>query len=157
MGTANSSLACAFILAYTLKYPNRVDRLVLISPAGIPLNPLDPSPSPSESSKEQTDAAAQKTSLAPAVDAAAQELRGREETKQTPIQSSKVKASEAEEGKKAAVSRPRLRSAFGWAWEQGFSPFGVLRALPFLAPKLVGAYASRRFEGLGPDEVRDMQ
>jgi cardiolipin-specific phospholipase len=144
--------------AYTLKYPSRVDRLILISPVGIPPNPSDPSPSPSDptTDQDQTDAAP-----APAVLASEELTQSREETKgKNGAQSKegkKVKEDEAEQGKKATASRPRLRAAFGWAWEQGFSPFGVLRALGPLAPKLVGTYASRRFEGLGPDDVRDMQ
>lgn len=71
----------------------------------------------------------------------------------------------------------RLRQVLGWAWEKNFSPFGVLRGapraenrllrkhtdrVPFstalgpLAPKVVGLYSTRRFEGLSELDVRDM-
>jgi len=43
-----------------------------------------------------------------------------------------------------------------YLWEEGFSPFQVVRTAMFWGPMLVGKYSARRFSGLGEDEIRDM-
>lgn len=118
-------------IAYALKFPDRVDKLMfvlflslpssllfllsdhpfcfffvdrrLISPAGIPLNP-EPAP----------------------VAAAQQELKPRTEIASGSPASSTPSTEVQKEGPKPG-SRPRLRQFVAWAWEQGWSPFGILR------------------------------
>jgi len=45
---------------------------------------------------------------------------------------------------------------FTYLWEEGFSPFQVVRSSFFWGPMLVGKYSSRRFVGLSEEETRDM-
>jgi cardiolipin-specific phospholipase len=45
---------------------------------------------------------------------------------------------------------------FAWAWEQGWSPFGIVRNLGPWGPMMVARYSSRRFAALAGDELRDM-
>lgn len=95
------------------------------------------------------------TSPEPALDAAAQELTsGREDIQKKPSKSTQMhqqmaraastnnvhgekKGEKKVEDTKEPGSRPKLRAAFGWAWEQGWSPFGVLRG------EIVGQYIER--------------
>lgn len=117
--------------AYTLRYPERVSKLILLSPAGIPVNPYvesEKAPLPPKSSRLQSHAQQQQTGDETA------ELAGaaQKELSQTRIE---VKAGEEPE---KPVVRPssRIRSVIGWAWEKGYSPFGVLRGTP-LGPTIV--------------------
>ncbi|CAL1701650.1 unnamed protein product [Somion occarium] len=50
----------------------------------------------------------------------------------------------------------RSRRFFTYLWEEGFSPFQVVRSSTFLSPWLVGKYSSRRFIGLGADDTKAM-
>ncbi|KAL7413051.1 Alpha/Beta hydrolase protein [Mrakia frigida] len=126
------SLGGYLSVAYALKYPERVDKLILISPAGVPLNP-EPAP----------------------VSAAQQELKPRTEIASSSAADSTPSKEVQKEGPKPG-SRPRLRQFAAWAWEQGWSPFGILRGLGPFAPRVVGLYSTRRFEGLTEEEVRDV-
>ncbi|KAJ6516143.1 alpha/beta-hydrolase [Mycena sanguinolenta] len=116
---------------YALKYPERVHKLILLSPAGVPRNPdettvpereIDPPPQSSSSSVELAS-------------------------------HKKVEEIRAEQ----AAARPsRTRRLFRYLWEEGWSPFAVIRNTYFWAPMLIGKYTSRRFTGLTDEETRDM-
>ena len=50
----------------------------------------------------------------------------------------------------------RSRKIFTYLWEEGWSPFQVIRSSLFWGPMLVGKYSSRRFIGLSQDDTRAM-
>ncbi|KAF7776347.1 hypothetical protein Agabi119p4_4740 [Agaricus bisporus var. burnettii] len=50
----------------------------------------------------------------------------------------------------------RARRLFMYLWEEGWSPFQVVRATTLWGPMLVGKYSARRFAGLSEEETRDM-
>ncbi|CED83352.1 Predicted hydrolase/acyltransferase (alpha/beta hydrolase superfamily) [Phaffia rhodozyma] len=131
--------------AYTLKYPSRVEKLILISPAGIPINPNAPL-TPSKISTQGTPTVSDVDAAAGAIESELSE--GRKEMK--------APQKNDQKGEKVPQSQSAARSVFGWAWEKGWSPFSVVRSLGPLAPKLIGAYSSRRFEGLSQEDIRDM-
>ncbi|KAL1681402.1 Alpha/Beta hydrolase protein [Schizophyllum commune] len=125
------SLGAYFSVVYALKYPERVNKLILISPAGVPRGPEgDPS-------REVTD-------VEPAGDG--------------PVQAAtKAKIQEIQaEQQQVKKSQSKQRKVFSYLWEQGWSPFQVVRSLGVWAPMLVGQYSSRRFTGLTEEETREM-
>lgn len=126
------SLGAYFSTVYALRYPQRVHKLILLSPAGVPHGPDTTSPS-----REMLDRQVTGEDGAVAAD------------------SSRVAALEEEqrvEKKKESFGR-RL---FTHLWEEGWSPFQVVRSSLFWGPMLVGKYSSRRFGALSEDETRDM-
>ena len=150
------SLGAYFSVAYALRYPTRVHKLILLSPAGVPHNP-DNLTMPSGELTDNGDAAS--SASAPAEPASASEIR-QIRSRQRAI-------------KKEATRSQRL---FTYLWEEGWSPFQVVRSTLFWGPMLVGKvclfpifdclklfwltnlyqYSSRRFTGLTDDETRDM-
>ncbi|KAJ7499167.1 alpha/beta-hydrolase [Mycena latifolia] len=130
---AGHSLGAYFSVVYALKYPNRVNKLILLSPAGVPRDPnsttipereLDPPPHSSSSTVEVSS-------------------------------QHKVDDIRAEQ----AASKPpqsRTRRLFMYLWEEGWSPFQVVRSTFFWGPMLIGKYSSRRFSGLTEEETRDL-
>jgi cardiolipin-specific phospholipase len=109
------SLGGYLTVAYALKYPTRVDKLILLSPAGVPRDPnqttapereLEPPPTGSNSSVEL------------ATHNKVDEIR-KEQASARPPQS-------------------RTRRLFMYLWEEGWSPFQVVRSTFFWAPMLIG-------------------
>jgi len=128
MTLVGHSLGGYLSTVYALKHPNRVSRLILLSPAGVPHDPdnttqpsreLDPTP------HSRTD---ERTSL------------GRLKQEQ----------------QRAKRQESRLRRLATHLWEEGWSPFQVVRSTLFWGPMLVGKYSSRRFQGLTEEETRNM-
>jgi len=117
---------------------NALERLVLLSPAGVPHNPdaempdreVDEPPPVAEKRATATKTAQPASKRQVEEQHAKQAKRKREETWQ--------------------------RRMFVYLWEQGFSPFQVVRSSLFLAPMLVGRYSSRRFSGLTDEETKEM-
>ncbi|KDQ29087.1 hypothetical protein PLEOSDRAFT_1063846 [Pleurotus ostreatus PC15] len=127
------SLGAYLSVVYALKYPTRVNKLILLSPAGVPRDPNSTVPSRELSESQDT---IHSGSAEPA-------------TKQNV---DKIKA----EQRAAQRQESRSRRLFTYLWEEGWSPFQVVRSTLFLGPMLVGKYSSRRFTGLSEEETRDM-
>ncbi|KAF8631263.1 hypothetical protein AX15_002590 [Amanita polypyramis BW_CC] len=129
------SLGAYFSVAYALKYPSRVNKLVLLSPAGVP-HGLDTT----VPSRELTD------------DSETRSLGG--DTAE-PLSADKLtRIRSHQEAVKKQESR--TRRLFTYLWEEGWSPFQVVRASLFWGPWLIGKYSSRRFHGLAEEDTRDM-
>lgn len=127
------SLGAYLSVVYALKYPTRVNKLILLSPAGVPRDPNSTVPSRELSESQDT---VRSGSAEPA-------------TKQNV---GDIKA----EQRAAQRQESRSRRLFTYLWEEGWSPFQVVRSTLFLGPMLVGKYSSRRFTGLSEEETRDM-
>lgn len=191
------SLGGYLSLAYALRYPSRVERLVLVSPVGIPNAP------PEEESgstfklknKDAVEQEIRKPQEEVAPQSPAQELKDtstanemarkaaqnrangiiegkgssatpvtqpleRSETTKS-IDSAKVTRSGQSEAPERGSHEPpriskRVRSVFGFLWEQNVSPFGILRGSLFFGPMFAGRYTSRRFGALPNDELRSL-
>lgn len=143
------------MLAYSLKYPSRVDRLILISPAGVPNN-SNPVPDPADAAAAAASAASAEVSEPRSVTQEGNSMTA-QQAAASARKDAQMTTTKANSAKEAPPSRPRLRAFFGWAWEKGWSPFGVLRGIGPFGPKLVGVYSTRRFEGLSEEDVKDMQ
>ena len=129
------SLGGYLSVAYALRYPTRVNKLILLSPAGVPHDPNSTVPS-----RELTDA---QTTGATNADHA--ELANAREVES--LRSSQEEAQRRES---------RTRKLLTYLWEQGWSPFQVVRSTVFWGPMLIGKYSSRRFIGLGDEDTRAM-
>ena len=133
MTLVGHSLGGYLSVAYTLKYPARVSKLILLSPAGVPQDPNS-----TETYSREADAAP--TGASGAAEPAS---KGKVES---------VRSEQRVEQRKQSNGRKLLT----YLWEEGFSPFQVVRATTFWGPMLVGKYSSRRFIGLDTEDTRAM-
>jgi cardiolipin-specific phospholipase len=143
------SLGAYFSVVYALKYPQRVEKLILLSPAGVPRGPDHTVPA-SEVDPPSTTSS---------------------ENKAEPASNAKVEQVE-EKQRTAKAKESRSRRILTYLWEEGFSPFQVVRMMNVWGPWAVGKvsqsnlcsldaytlfqYSSRRFVGLTTEETRDM-
>ncbi len=193
------SLGGYLSLAYALRYPSRVERLVLVSPVGIPTAPPEDDASAGGTFRPKNRDAVEQEVQQPqqnvAPQSAAQELKDtstanemakkaaqnraggiiegnangassatqpltRSETTKT-VDSAKIpRSGQSSEPEKGSHEPPRfskrMRSVFGFLWEQNVSPFGILRGSLFFGPMFAGRYTSRRFGALPEDELRSL-
>jgi cardiolipin-specific phospholipase len=131
------SLGAYFSVVYALRYPDRVSRLVLLSPAGVPRGPNFSQPS-----RELTDEGAgasdpnsdPKSSIKSPTPKRVEEIREHQRETQPP--------------------QSRTRRFFMYLWEEGWSPFQVVRATTFWGPMLVGKVRCHFF--LSHSEIVDV-
>ncbi|KAF9172109.1 hypothetical protein BGX21_002885 [Mortierella sp. AD011] len=120
------SLGGYLSVAYALKYPERVEKLILVSPVGIPENPeaqkapIPPPPTQQDAVPEQSSESQPRAS------------------NQAPVRSTWVR-----------------KLALG-AWERNITPQSIMRFTGPFGPSLVASYTSRRFAHLEEDEQRDL-
>lgn len=131
------SLGAYLSVAYALRYPTRVNKLILLSPAGVTREPNNLT----MPSRELTDTgdAASSADARPATSAstsAVNHIRNEQRT--------------------ARSRESRTMKLLTYLWEEGWSPFQLIRSTLFWGPMLVGRYSSRRFSSLTEDETRDM-
>ena len=137
MTLVGHSLGAYMSVAYALKYPTRVSRLVLLSPAGVPRDPNTTVPS-REVTDDQTDEPDYVS-----VDDAQLATKAKVE---------EIKSEQRNQGRRQG----KLWKVFTYLWEEGWSPFQVVRSAMWYGPILVGKYASRRFSGFTEEETREM-
>ncbi|KAI0047319.1 alpha/beta-hydrolase [Auriscalpium vulgare] len=133
MTLVGHSLGAYFSVAYALRYPARVSKLVLLSPAGVPRDPNN--------------------TTMPAREITESQMSGTEDGQAASGEQlgALKKEQKAEKRKESKASR-----LFTYLWEEGWSPFQVVRSAVFWGPMLVGKYSSRRFGALNEDDTRDM-
>lgn len=134
MTLVGHSLGAYLSVVYALRYPSRVHKLILISPAGVPRDPNSTEEPSRELADEQDSENGGQGELA---------------TK------SKVDAMKKDQ-KAQKREESRSRRLLTYLWEEGFSPFQVVRSSLFWGPMLVGKYSARRFSTLPKEDVRDM-
>ncbi|KAJ2933657.1 hypothetical protein H1R20_g3423, partial [Candolleomyces eurysporus] len=140
------SLGAYLSVAYALRHPERVTKLILLSPAGVPRGP-----NYTKISRELTDHGADPEGehhVHPDRDPSRAEPASG--PRLSTMRSGQKKHSNQEE------SQSLGRRLFTYLWEEGWSPFQVVRSSLFLGPMLVGKYSSRRFQGLTEEETRDL-
>ncbi|KAF8936985.1 hypothetical protein BGZ47_009227 [Haplosporangium gracile] len=116
--------------AYALKYPERVEKLILVSPVGIPENP-EAQKAPLPEPPKEGDSTGSSQSIKPP----------------SPQTSSRPNP--------PLVSSWVRRLALG-AWERNITPQSIMRFTGPFGPSLVAAYTSRRFAHLEDDEQKDL-
>ncbi|KAH8918489.1 alpha/beta-hydrolase [Atractiella rhizophila] len=123
---------------YALQNPSRVQRLVLLSPAGIPAK--DDSLPPAE----DIDPPPNSTNIPPS-----------SSTTSLNSTSSKNAPSPSKNGP-PAEKETWQRRLFTYAWDAGLSPFSVARSIGVIAPLWIGKYTQRRFPALDEDATKDL-
>ncbi|KAK4035419.1 Alpha/Beta hydrolase protein [Parachaetomium inaequale] len=141
------SLGGYLAVSYALKYPGRLNKLILASPVGIPEDPWAVNaamPEPEESAMENEFTQDQESIVAG-------EPAG--------ANAAFVRAPAAD--KKAAASNPAtattppkrpIPSWLVWLWDANVSPFSIVRMAGPLGPRFVSGWTSRRFNHLPADE-----
>ncbi|EDR14734.1 uncharacterized protein LACBIDRAFT_305719 [Laccaria bicolor S238N-H82] len=140
------SLGAYLSVVYALRHPERVNKLILLSPAGVPRGPnfTEPSRELTDHGDGQEDENASATPTRP------RELSSVERASRRRI--SHIRDEQKENKKQES----RTRRLFTYLWEEGWSPFQVVRSTLFWGPMLIGKYSSRRFSGLTDEDTRDM-
>lgn len=158
MTLVGHSLGAYLSVAYALRYPERVGKLVLLSPAGVLGDPEAAQPS-----REVVDSQKDLTASGPGGQSKVPEVATRDSVEAV-----------REEQKKEKQKESNTRRLFTYLWEEGYSPFQAVRAMSVFGPWLVGRvscgnirsllhlltffpqYSSRRFSGLTDEETRNM-
>lgn len=141
------SLGGYLAVSYALKYPGRLNKLILASPVGIPedpwaVNAAMPEPEESTMANEFTQDQESIVSGEPAGANAA--------FVRAPAADKKAVASSAK-----TTTTPPKRPIPGWLvwlWDANVSPFSIVRLAGPLGPRFVSGWTSRRFSHLPPDE-----
>ncbi|KAK0714847.1 Alpha/Beta hydrolase protein [Lasiosphaeris hirsuta] len=141
------SLGGYLAVSYALKYPGRLNKLILASPVGIPEDPWAvnadmPEPEESTMANEFTQ---DQESIANGRPAPGSDnnnfMRARD----------KKAAAAANPNSTTPPKRP-LPSWLVWLWDANVSPFSIVRMTGPLGPRFVSGWTSRRFNHLPPDE-----
>lgn len=139
------SLGGYLAVAYALKYPGHLNKLILASPVGIPEDPYAvnadmPDPAVSSVANELTQD---------------QEAITQEDNNNFLNARSKAQK-EANSGVKSPQSAPRkpLPKWLTYLWDANISPFSLVRWTGPLGPRFVSGWTSRRFSHLPPEEAQ---
>ncbi|KAE8145128.1 Alpha/Beta hydrolase protein [Aspergillus avenaceus] len=141
------SLGGYMAVAYALKYPGRLNKLILASPVGIPEDPYAVSADmPSESTMNNEFSQNQRNITQSASSVPPQDM-------QKGDNNILLKGSAPSP---AAPDRPRrmIPKWFAYLWEANISPFSLIRWAGPLGPRLVSGWTSRRFSHLPADEAK---
>ncbi|KOS18287.1 putative cardiolipin-specific deacylase [Escovopsis weberi] len=136
------SLGGYLAISYALKYPGRLQKLILASPAGIPEDPYAVNasmPEPESSTMQNEFTQDQNQSVSSHSPTATQ------------IQSAKPNAVSTPN-----VPRRTLPSWLVWLWDANVSPFSIVRMTGPLGPRFVSGWSSRRFSHLPADEAQTL-
>ncbi|EEH16362.2 hypothetical protein PABG_06449 [Paracoccidioides brasiliensis Pb03] len=145
------SLGGYMAVAYALKYPGRLNKLILASPVGIPEDPYAVSanmPEPTDSTlaneftQDHNDLTKPPLSKSASSSASASDNNNFLNAKKAPTDSSKP-----------APRRP-LPKWLKYLWDANVSPFSLVRWSGPLGPRLVSGWTSRRFSHLPPAEAQ---
>lgn len=124
MTLVGHSLGAYFSVVYALRHPDRVNRLVLLSPAGVPRDPNADMVSRelTDSQDTLTDGETNGGSAEPATAGGVDRLKNEQKVEKR--------------------QETRTRRLLTYLWEEGFSPFQVVRSTLFFGPMLVGKVRS---------------
>lgn len=138
------SLGGYMAVAYALKYPGHLNKLILASPVGIPEDPYavnEDLPEPGDSRMQNEFSQTQGESIG-----------GANAPDNNNFLNARSKAEAAEQ-----KSKPPPRKMPKWLvtlWDANVSPFSIVRFAGPLGPRLVSGWTSRRFSQMPPDEAQ---
>ncbi|KAL1835544.1 hypothetical protein VTJ49DRAFT_6499 [Mycothermus thermophilus] len=146
------SLGGYLAVSYALKYPGRLNKLILASPVGIPEDPWAVStdlPEPTESSMATEFIQDQESIVS------GDEPRTAATRSTIASKSSSSSGSSGGGGMETMAAPPRKRPIPGWLswlWDANVSPFSIVRLAGPLGPRFVSGWTSRRFNHLPLEE-----
>ena len=138
------SLGGYMAVAYALKYPGHLNKLILASPVGIPEDPYavnEDLPEPGDSRMQNEFAQPQDESI-----------NGANAPDNNNFLNARSKAQAAEQ-----KNKPPPRKLPKWLvtlWDANVSPFSIVRYAGPLGPRLVSGWTSRRFSQMPPEEAQ---
>ena len=132
------SLGGYFATCYALKYPQRVEKLILVSPAGIPENTTAKQTLKVENPQETLEKEASAINASFQADAAAAENVAKQQELET------------------EPPRRKLPAWITYVWEKNITPMSIIRAIGPFGPGLVHTYTSNRFAHLTEGEQHDL-
>jgi len=144
-------------MQYALKYPQHVERLILLSPVGVPVPPEGAATVP---------VAIDASDLSPSVhEAIALDASSDSSTRSSPLMlnASKLKSNAPISGSSSAKELPVAvtgRRIPGWIntlWNRNFTPQWVVRSLGPIGPRLVKRYTDFRFQYLPENELKELK
>lgn len=152
------SLGGYMSVAYALKYPGHLNKLILASPVGIPEDPYavnSEMPEPTESTLaneiSQDQQADIKSVSNPKIPESAKQgdnnnfLNARSKTQETSKNGDKTPPT---------ASRKPLPRWLTYLWDANISPFSLVRWSGLLGPRFVSGWTSRRFSHLATEEAQ---
>lgn len=134
-------------VAYALKYPGHLNKLILASPVGIPENPHathDDMPEPEKSALTQEFTESQ--------DITTRSENPNKSEERDEIESRFQTSDKLTDKKIDAPPQRKIPKWFSYLWDANISPFSVIRWTGPLGPRLVSGWSSRRFSHLPNDE-----
>ena len=148
------SLGGYLAVAYALKYPGHLNKLILASPVGIPEDPYAVNadmPDPQASTLEQEFSTDQDDAINGSNPNAFDSATPRDNNNFLNARS-KAQAS----GRQTAPSAPKkpLPKWLTYLWDANISPFSLVRWAGPLGPRFVSGWTSRRFSHLPPGEAQ---
>jgi cardiolipin-specific phospholipase len=144
------SLGGYMAVAYALKYPGRLNKLILASPVGVPEDPYAVNaelPEPTESTMANEFTQDQDEVVKPS--------NPRSVGDNNNFLNARSKA--AKNGANSDPKKPARKPLPKWLvylWDANFSPFSLVRWSGPLGPRLVSGWTSRRFSHLPSDEAQ---
>ncbi|KAK4192410.1 putative cardiolipin-specific deacylase, mitochondrial [Podospora australis] len=132
-------------VSYALKYPGRLNKLILVSPVGVPEDPWAvnadmPDPESSTMENEFTQDQESIVHRKPSGD-------------NKDYLDAKDKSSAAKDSKTATTPPKRpIPGWLVWLWDANVSPFSIVRLAGPLGPRFVSGWTARRFNHLPADE-----
>ena len=158
------SLGGYMAVAYALKYPGRVNKLILASPVGIPEDPYAvnaamPEPDSSTLANELTQSADDIVNQSNPKIAEADKVGAGDNNNFLNARSKAEKASSTQKagsgsGDKTTPGAPRrpIPSWLTYLWDANISPFSIIRWTGPLGPRFVSGWTSRRFSHLPSEQ-----
>ena len=149
------SLGGYMAVAYALKYPGHLNKLILASPVGIPEDPNAVNadmPEPTESTMANEFSRAQEESLKSASSSKVSESNRVDDNN---FLNARTKREEkGHNGEKTKAPRKPLPKWLVYLWDANISPFSLVRWSGPLGPRFVSGWTSRRFSHLEPGEAQ---
>ncbi|ROT40728.1 abhydrolase domain-containing protein [Sodiomyces alkalinus F11] len=154
------SLGGYLSIAYALKYPGRLKKLVLVSPAGMPEDPFAVSeamPEPDMSTLENEFTQDQESVVHDERNRANAQVKTNKAT--TTTTTTTTTNGESTNGKSTNSNNAPKRPLPGWLvwlWDANVSPFSIVRFTGPLGPRFVSGWTSRRFNHLPATEAQTL-
>ena len=143
------SLGGYMAVAYALKYPGHLNKLILASPVGIPEDPYAVSadmPEPGESTMANEFFQDQEDIVNPS----------NPQTKGDNNNFLNARSKAADSKNTTTAPRRPIPKWITYLWDANMSPFSIVRWSGPLGPRFVSGWTSRRFSHLPPDEAETL-
>jgi cardiolipin-specific phospholipase len=157
------SLGGYMAVVYSLKYPGHLNKLILVSPVGIPEDPYavnaampDPDPSTTENgiSQDQGQTIGTSNPDIPEANKAGGDNNNFLDAR------AKAEADSGQKGNGNSNSTPAPRKPLPrwltYLWDANISPFSLVRWTGPLGPRFVSGWTSRRFSHLPPEQAHTL-